>query len=282
MTNAAEGKVAFQGELGAYSHEACRIARPGWEAVPCATFEDAVEEVRSGAADCAMLPVENSIYGRVADIHRILPGSGLRIVDEVFVPIHINVLVIPGTPMNDIRTAMSHMVLLGQCRNFFKRHGIEALPSADTAGSAKRVAELGDKSVAALASELAGEIYGLEVAKQQIEDSEFNRTRFIVMSLRGDWSKRSPEMMTSLVFRVRNIPAALYKALGGFATNNVNMVKLESSMVGGSFSDAQFFADIEGHPEDRPVERALDELKFFTDYVRILGVYGASPERKGS
>ena len=282
MTNAAEGKVAFQGELGAYSHEACRIARPGWEAVPCATFEDAVEEVRSGAADCAMLPVENSIYGRVADIHRILPGSGLRIVDEVFVPIHINVLVIPGTPMNDIRTAMSHMVLLGQCRNFFKRHGIEALPSADTAGSAKRVAELGDKSVAALASELAGEIYGLEVAKQQIEDSEFNRTRFIVMSLRGDWSKRSPEMMTSLVFRVRNIPAALYKALGGFATNNVNMVKLESSMVGGSFSDAQFFADIEGHPEDQPVERALDELKFFTDYVRILGVYGASPERKGS
>ena len=282
MTNAAEGKVAFQGELGAYSHEACRIARPGWEAVPCATFEDAVEEVRSGAADCAMLPVENSIYGRVADIHRILPGSGLRIVDEVFVPIHINVLVIPGTPMNDIRTAMSHMVLLGQCRNFFKRHGIEALPSADTAGSAKRVAELGDRRVAALASELAGEIYGLEVAKQQIEDSEFNRTRFIVMSLRGDWSKRSPEMMTSLVFRVRNIPAALYKALGGFATNNVNMVKLESSMVGGSFSDAQFFADIEGHPEDRPVERALDELKFFTDYVRILGVYGASPERKGS
>ena len=281
MTNGAKGKVAFQGELGAYSHEACRIARPGWEAVPCATFEDAVDQVRSADADCAMLPVENSVYGRVADIHRILPGSGLRIVDAVFVPIHINVLVIPGTPLNDIRTAMSHMVLLGQCRNFFKRHGIEALPSADTAGSAKRVAELGDRSIAALASELAGEIYGLEVAKQQIEDSEFNRTRFIVMSLRGDWSKRSPEMMTSLVFRVRNIPAALYKALGGFATNNVNMVKLESSMVGGSFSDAQFFADIEGHPEDKPVERALDELKFFTDYVRILGVYGASPERKG-
>ena len=281
MTYGAQGKVAFQGEPGAYSHEACRIARPGWEAVPCATFEDAVDQVRTGAADCAMLPVENSVYGRVADIHRILPGSGLRIVDEVFVPIHINVLVIPGTPMNEIRTAMSHMVLLGQCRIFFKRHGIEALPSADTAGSAKRVAELGDRSIAALASELAGEIYGLEVAKQQIEDSEFNRTRFIVMSLRGDWSKRSPEMMTSLVFRVRNIPAALYKALGGFATNNVNMVKLESSMVGGSFSDAQFFADIEGHPEDKPVERALDELKFFTDYVRILGVYEASPERKG-
>ena len=281
MTNGAKGKVAFQGEPGAYSHEACRLARPGWEAVPCATFEDAVDQVRSGAADCAMLPVENSIYGRVADIHRILPGSGLRIVDEVFVPIHINVLVIPGTPLSDIRTAMSHMVLLGQCRNFFRRHGIEALPSADTAGSAKRVAELGDRSIAALASELAGEIYDLEVAKQQIEDSEFNRTRFIVMSLRGDWSKRSPEMMTSLVFRVRNIPAALYKALGGFATNNVNMVKLESAMVGGSFSDAQFFADIEGHPEDKPVERALDELKYFTDYVRILGVYGASPERKG-
>ena len=282
MTNGAEGKVAFQGELGAYSHEACRIARPGWEVVPCATFEDAVDQVYSGAVDCAMLPVENSIYGRVADIHRILPESGLRIVDEVFVPIHINVLVVPGTPLNDIRTAMSHMVLLGQCRNFFKRHGIEALPSADTAGSAKHVAELGDRSIAALASELAGEIYGLEVARQQIEDSEFNRTRFIVMSRRGDWSRRSPEMMTSLVFRVRNIPAALYKALGGFATNNVNMVKLESSMVGGSFSDAQFFADIEGHPEDQPVERALDELKFFTDYVRILGVYGASPERKGS
>ena len=282
MTNGAEGKVAFQGEPGAYSHEACRIARPGWEVVPCATFEDTVDQVYSGAVNCAMLPVENSIYGRVADIHRILPESGLRIVDEVFVPIHINVLVVPGTPLNDIRTAMSHMVLLGQCRNFFKRHGIEALPSADTAGSAKHVAELGDRSIAALASELAGEIYGLEVARQQIEDSEFNRTRFIVMSRRGDWSRRSPEMMTSLVFRVRNIPAALYKALGGFATNNVNMVKLESSMVGGSFSDAQFFADIEGHPEDQPVERALDELKFFTDYVRILGVYEASPERKGS
>ena len=282
MMDGVKGKIAFQGELGAYSHEACRMARPGWEVVACPTFEDAVDHVRSDAADCAMLPVENSIYGRVADIHRILPGSGLKIVDEVFVPIHINVLVVPGTPLKEIRTAMSHMVLLGQCRSFFKRHGIEALAAADTAGSAKRVAEKGDRSVAALASELAGEIYGLEVARQQIEDSEFNRTRFVVMSRRADWSRRSPEMMTSLVFRVRNIPAALYKALGGFATNNVNMVKLESAIVGESFSDAQFFADIEGHPEDMPVERALDELKFFTDYVRILGVYEASPERKGS
>lgn len=273
--------IAYQGEPGAYSHEACRIARRSWKARPYPTFEDAVEAARSGDTECAMLPVENSIYGRVADIHRLLPESGLKIVDEVFVPIHINVLAIPGTPFTEIKKVLSHMVLLGQCRSFFGLHGIEAVPSADTAGSAKYVAETGDPTIAALASELAAKTYGLEVVKHNIEDSEFNRTRFLVMARKADWSRRGDDMLTSLVFRVRNIPAALYKALGGFATNGVNIVKLESSMVGGSFTNAQFFADFEGHPEDRHVELTLDELRFFTDYVRILGVYEASPERKG-
>jgi len=274
------GRIAFQGELGAYSHQACRQARPQMEAVACRTFEDAIEMCRSGETDLAMLPVENSTYGRVADIHSLLPGSGLRIIDEAFVRVHINLLVIPGTPLDKVTSAMSHTVLLGQCRGFLKEHNLRAITGADTAGSAKIVAEKGDPSMGALASELAGEIYGLEVLARQIEDQSNNTTRFLVMSREADFSRRGKgRMMTTFTFRVRNIPAALYKAMGGFATNGVNMTKLESYMVGGSFTATEFYADIEGHPEDANVKRALDELAYFTSERGILGVYPADPRR---
>ena len=273
------GRIAFQGELGAYSHEACRQSRPAMEALPCRTFEDALEAVRTGQADLAMLPVENSTYGRVADIHSLLPGSGLRIIDEAFVRVHINLLALPGTPLSAITQAMSHTVLLGQCRDFLKAHNLRALAGADTAGSAKIVAERGDPSLGALASELAGEIYGLEVLARQIEDQSNNTTRFLVMSPQPDPSRRAERMMTTFTFRVRNIPAALYKAMGGFATNGVNMTKLESYMVGGSFTATEFYADIEGHPDDLPVKNALDELRFFTSQHEIIGVYPADPRR---
>jgi len=273
------GRIAFQGELGAYSHEACRQARPGYEVLPCRTFEDAIEAVRTGQAALAMLPVENSTYGRVADIHSLLPGSGLRIVDEAFVRVHINLLAVPGTPMERITAAMSHTVLLGQCRDFLAANNVRALTGADTAGSAKMVAERGDPTLAALASELAGEIYGLEVLARQIEDQANNTTRFLVMAPEADHSRRAARMITTLTFRVRNIPAALYKAMGGFATNGVNMTKLESYMVGGSFTATEFYADIEGHPDDPGVRNALDELAFFTSQSEIIGVYPADPRR---
>ena len=273
------GRIAFQGELGAYSHEACRQARPGMEALPCRTFEDAIEACRTGEADLAMLPVENSTYGRVADIHTLLPGSGLRIIDEAFVRVHINLLAVPGTKLPQVKRAMSHTVLLGQCRDFLKTHEITAVTGADTAVSAKIVAEKAEPALAALASELAGEIYGLDVLARKIEDQSNNTTRFLVMSREADHSRRAAKMMTTFTFRVRNIPAALYKAMGGFATNGVNMTKLESYMVGGSFTATEFYADIEGHPEDANVKLALDELKFFTSERDILGVYPADPRR---
>ncbi|MFC7705795.1 prephenate dehydratase [Plastorhodobacter daqingensis] len=272
--------IAFQGEPGAYSHEACRQARPDHDVLPCRTFEDVIEAVRNRTADLGMLPVENSTYGRVADIHQLLPSSGLHIVDEAFVRVHINLLALPGTPLERITHAMSHTVLLGQCRDFLRAHGIHGITGADTAGSARAVAEKADPALAALASELAGEIYGLDVLARHIEDQSNNTTRFFVMSREADMSRRgSSGMMTSFVFRVRNIPAALYKAMGGFATNGVNMTKLESYMVGGSFTATQFFAEVEGHPEDESVQRALDELGYFTSSLSILGVYPADPRR---
>ena len=267
-------KISFQGELGAYSHEACRQARPDFEAIPCRTFEDAIEMCRAGEVDLAMLPVENSTYGRVADIHTLLPNSGLRIIDEAFVRVHINLLALPGTTLGQIKSAMSHTVLLGQCRDFLRDHNLRAVTGADTAGSAKIVAESGDPSMGALASELAGEIYGLDVIARKIEDQSNNTTRFLVMSRTADLTRRgSRPMMTTFTFQVRNIPAALYKAMGGFATNGVNMTKLESYMVGGSFTATAFYADIEGHPEDANVARALEELRYFTSTLDILGVY---------
>ena len=274
------GRIAFQGEPGAYSHQACRQARPAMEAVPCATFEDAIELCRRGDTDLAMLPVENSTYGRVADIHHLLPESGLHIVDEAFVRVHINLLAVPGTKLDEVEAAMSHTVLLGQCRGFLRQHDLKLVTGADTAGSARHVAEMGDPKLAALASELAGEIYGLEVLARHIEDRSNNTTRFLLMSREMDLKRRGNDgMMTSFVFRVRNIPAALYKAMGGFATNGVNMTKLESYMVDGVFSATQFYADIEGHPDDANVQRALEELDYFTSSMTLLGVYPADPMR---
>jgi prephenate dehydratase len=271
--------IAFQGELGAYSHQACHDARPDHAPLPCATFEDAIEAVREGRADLAMLPVENSTYGRVADIHSLLPHSGLHIVEEAFVRVHINLLALPGTALGDVRVAQSHTVLLGQCRDFLAKHGIRPRVGADTAGSARQIAQAGDPSEAALASEMAGEIYGLEVLARHIEDHDRNTTRFLIMEREPRRpAPGSGPIKTTFVFRVRNIPAALYKAMGGFATNGVNMTKLESYMVDGRFTATQFYADIEGHPDDPPVARALEELRYFTSSLDILGVYPADPD----
>ena len=271
--------ISFQGELGAYSHQACRLARPGWAYYPCISFEDAISAVVKNIAAEVMLPVENSIYGRVADIHKLLPESGLYIIDEEFVRIEINLMVLPGTSLEQVKYAYSHPVLLGQCKKFLREHDIIPLSSVDTSGSARIVAERKDPTYAALASRLASKISKLEVIRKNIEDYHTNRTRFIIMSKENKWDRRDERMMTSFVFAVRNIPAALYKAMGGFATNNVNMVKLESYMVGGSFNATQFFAEIEGHPEDKGVSLALEELRFFTDYLKIIGVYPAHKAR---
>jgi prephenate dehydratase len=272
-------RIAFQGELGAYSHQACEQARPGCTPVPCTTFEDVVELTRSGEADMGMLAVENSTYGRVADVHSLLPKSGLHIVDEAFVRVHVNLLGVKGATVADVREAHGHVVILPQCAGFLKAHGIKGRVSSDNARAAREVAEAGDVSRAALASELAARIYGLDVLARHIEDHQNNTTRFLLMSREPDTARRAPDMMTTFVFRVRNIPAALYKALGGFATNGVNMTKLESYMVDGSFTATEFYADVEGHPEDPGLRRALDELAYFTTHLTILGVYPADRKR---
>jgi len=272
------GRIAFQGNPGAYSHQACVEAFPGLEGLPNETFEAAIAAVREGGADLAMLPVENSTYGRIADIHHLLPESGLHIIGEHFVRVHANLLALPGTPLAAVRTVLSQAPLLGQCRGFLKAHGIAPRVGADTAGSAQVVRETGDPSLAALASELAGRIHGLEVLAARVEDHQHNTTRFLVMA---------PEprafpvagALTTFVFRVRNIPAALYKAMGGFATNGVNMTKLESYMLDGQFTATQFYADVEGHPDEPRVRRALDELGYFTTHLQILGVYPRSGMR---
>jgi prephenate dehydratase len=272
-------RIAFQGEPGAYSHQACHAARPQLEALPCPSFEAVIEAVTSGAAEQAMLPVENTTYGRVADIHRLLPESGLHIVDEAFVRVHINLLGVPGAEIADVKEAWSHLVLLPQCAKFLREHGINGRVSPDNARAARDVAEKGDRTQAALASELAGEIYGLDVLARHIEDHDTNTTRFLIMAREADMARRADHMMTTFVFRVRNIPAALYKAMGGFATNGVNMTKLESYMVDGSFTATQFYADIEGHPEDSNVRLALEELAYFTSFLKVLGTYPADPAR---
>ena len=281
MNSTAQGRIAFQGELGAYSHQACRETYPEMEPVPCPTFEEAIAEVRHGEARLAMLPIENSLYGRVADIHHLLPESGLYIIREHFVPIRLQLLGVPGARLEDISEAQSHTVALGQCRQFLKAHGIKPVTGGDTAGSAVHVAEAGVKEHAAIASTLAGELNGLVVLAEDIEDADHNTTRFLAMSRQKIEADRlDGEAMTSFVFEVRNVPAALYKAMGGFATNGVNMVKLESYMVNGSFTATQFYAEVEGHPDDRPVELALEELGFFCKHMKVLGVYPASAYRE--
>ncbi len=272
--------IAFQGEPGAYSHQACIETHPDLDPLSCRTFEEAIDAVVDGTADLAMLPVENSTYGRVADIHRLLPDSGLHIVGEAFVRVHINLLGVPGAQLSEVTEAHSHLVLLPQCATFLRAHRIEGRISTDNARAARDVAQRGERHVAALASELAAEVYGLDILARHIEDEAHNTTRFLVMSRHADTARRAETMMTTFVFRVRNIPSALYKAMGGFATNGVNMTKLESYMVGGNFTATQFYADIEGHPDDRGVHLALEELAYFTSELRILGVYPADPRRR--
>ncbi|MVA98273.1 prephenate dehydratase [Nitratireductor sp. CAU 1489] len=271
-------KIAFQGEPGANSDTACRNMFPDMEALPCATFEDAFNAVETGKADLAMIPIENTIAGRVADIHYLLPESRLHIVGEYFLPIHFQLMTLPSADIDDIKAVYSHIHALGQCRKVIRRHRWKSVVAGDTAGAARLVAEEGDPTRAALAPRLAAELYGLKIVAENVEDTDSNVTRFVVLSKTKRWAERrkpGTTMMTTFIFRVRNLPASLYKAMGGFATNGVNMTKLESYQLGGKFFSTLFYADVEGHPDDRNVALALEELQFFSREVRILGVYEA-------
>jgi prephenate dehydratase len=282
-TSARRLKIVFQGEPGANSHIACRQAYPDSEPVPCPTFEDALNAVASGDVDLGMIPIENSVAGRVADIHHLMPHAGLHIVAEWFLPIRNQLVGLKGVRLDEIRTVESHAMALGQCRNFLRKLGVKTLVAADTAGAAREVAERKNRSCAAVASQLAAEIYGLDILAANIEDEAHSTTRFIVLSREASRPKPyNGPVLTTFVFQVRNIPAALYKALGGFATNNVNMTKLESYMLEGTFSATQFYSDVEGHPEEPGLKLALEELGFFSQpgSLRILGVYPASPFRE--
>ena len=274
-------KISFQGEPGANSHTACSQARPDHEPLPCATFEDAFAAVNEGEAELAMIPIENSIAGRVADIHHLLPTSGLHIVGEHFLPIHFDLMALPGVAAEELKTVHSHIHALGQCRKIIRRLGLKPIVAGDTAGSAREVAQAGDRTRASLAPRMAAKIYGLNVLAEDVEDEASNTTRFIVLSKEERWAPAgNGPTVTSFVFRVRNLPAALYKALGGFATNGVNMTKLESYMVEGQFTATQFYAEVDGHPDDAALSRALEELAFFSREFRILGVFPAHPFRK--
>jgi prephenate dehydratase len=273
-------KIAFQGEPGANSHIALLEAYPNAEPLPCPTFEDALGAIASGEAELGMIPIENSVAGRVADIHHLLPRSGLFIVGEWFLPIRHQLMAPRGAALADIKTVESHVHALGQCRNIIRKLGIRPVVSGDTAGAARLIAERGDKSCAAIASRLAAEIYGLDILAEDVEDETHNTTRFVMLAREAKWAAPdSGPLVTSFVFRVRNLPAALYKAMGGFATNGVNMTKLESYMVDGNFFATQFYADVDGHPEDRNLAFALEELKFFSREFRIVGVYPGHPFR---
>ena len=273
-------KISFQGEPGANSDIACREAKPGWDPLPCPTFEDAFAAVTEGAADLAMIPIENSIAGRVADIHHLLPTSGLHIVGEHFLPIHFQLLAMPGVRIADIRSIHSHIHALGQCRKIIRRLGVKAVVAGDTAGSARELRDAGDLTRGSLAPRLAASVYGLDILAEDVEDESHNTTRFIILSRKpAPATAGNGHVVTSFVFRVRNLPAALYKALGGFATNGVNMTKLESYMVEGQFTATQFYAEVDGHPKDPGLARALEELGFFSRELRILGTFQAHPFR---
>lgn len=273
-------RISFQGEPGANSHIACREAFPDLEALPCATFEDAFAVVEDGTAELAMIPIENSVAGRVADIHRLMPHSKLNIVGEYFLPLSHQLMAVPGASLETIRTVQSHVMALGQCRKAIGALSLTPIIGADTAGSAREIAEAKDVTRAAIASRLAADIYGLDILKENIEDEAHNTTRFIILARNGEWAPADDgPVVTTFVFRVRNVPAALYKALGGFATNGVNMTKLESYQMDGHFTATQFYADVDGHPDQRSVKLALEELAFFSREMRILGVYPAHPFR---
>ncbi|MDH6264801.1 prephenate dehydratase [Rhizobium sp. SG_E_25_P2] len=275
-------RIAFQGDYGANSDMACRDQFPEMSPLPCPTFEDAFIAVETGDADLAMIPIENTLAGRVADIHRLLPESRLHIVGEYFMPIRFQLMVLPGVRHDEIRTVHSHIHALGQCRKIVRLNGWKPVVAGDTAGAAKLVSEEGDRSMAALAPRLAADLYGLDIIQENVEDAENNVTRFVVLSQKAKpilRQSRDEKIITTFIFNVRNIPAALYKALGGFATNGINMTKLESYQLGGKFIATQFYADIEGHPEDENVKQAMEELKFFSTEVRLLGTYKAHPMR---
>ena len=275
--------IAYQGEPGANSHIICAQAYPDWTPLPCPSFEDAFAAVTEGRAQRAMIPIENSIAGRVADIHHLIPLSPLHIVAEHFLPIHFQLMVLPGTTIEALRTVHSHIHALGQCRRIIRRLGLKALVAGDTAGAAREIAEIGDPSRAALAPALAAEVYGLDILERDVEDEAHNTTRFVVFSPEAEpVAQGTQACVTSFVFRVRNIPAALYKALGGFATNGVNMSKLESYMMDGEFTATQFYAEVDGHPEDPGLARALDELGFFSRELRVIGTYPAHPFREAA
>ncbi|MER8881553.1 prephenate dehydratase [Mesorhizobium sp. M0816] len=275
-------KISFQGEPGANSDTACRNMFPSMEPLPCPTFEDVFNAVETGKADLAMIPIENTIAGRVADIHHLLPESKLHIIGEYFLPIHFQLMVLPGVRRDEIRTVHSHIHALGQCRKYIRKNGWKATVAGDTAGAAKMVAAMKDRTMAALAPALASTLYGLDIIEENVEDTDSNVTRFVVLTKNKQWAERpsaDARMMTTFIFRVRNVPAALYKAMGGFATNGINMTKLESYQLG-AFTATLFYADIEGHPDDPLVKLALDELAFFSREMRILGVYPASASRE--
>ncbi|MCB0220620.1 MAG: prephenate dehydratase [Alphaproteobacteria bacterium] len=273
-------KIAYQGEPGANSHIACLEVYPSCEPHSCGTFEDAFQAVQDGEAQLAMIPIDNSVAGRVADIHHLLPRSNLHIIGEHFLPVHHQLMIVPEADPARIKTVHSHVHALGQCRNIIRELGVKPVVAADTAGAARELSQSRDSSRAAIATRLAAEIYGLKVIRENIEDEAHNTTRFVILSPEPqDAAADGHSVMTTFVFRVRNVPAALYKAMGGFATNGVNMTKLESYQLEGQFSATQFYADIEGHPAERNVRLALEELEFFSSYLRILGTYRASPFR---
>ena len=273
-------RIAYQGEPGANSHIVANRHYPDWEALPCASFEDVFAAVAAGEADLAMIPIDNSIAGRVADIHHFLPTSGLHIIAEHFLRIQFSLMGVRGATIDQIKTVHSHVHALGQCRKIIKQLGLTTVISGDTAGAAREIADAGDPTQASISPPMAAGIYGLDVLAEDIEDEDHNTTRFVVLSREPVRAAAgNGPVVTSFIFNVRNLPAALYKALGGFATNGVNMTKLESYMVGGEFTATQFLAEVDGHPDDIALARALEELTFFTTDVTILGVYPADPFR---
>lgn len=275
------GRIAFQGEFGANSDHACRDMYPSMEPVPCATFEDAFDTLKSGEADLAMIPIENTLAGRVADIHQLLPNSGLHIIAEYFLPIHFQLMAAPGTRLEDIKTVYSHIHALGQCRKVIRENGWKGEVAGDTAGAARMVSESGEKGAAALAPRLAADLYNLDILMENVQDEDHNTTRFVVLCREPEPAETgNGPSVTTFVFRVRNVPAALYKVMGGFATNGVNMTKLESYQIGGTFTATLFYADIEGHPEEPNVRFAMEEMAFFSRESTILGVYPGSPFRR--
>lgn len=267
--------VAFQGYLGAYSHSASQAVFPQAVVVPCLSFEEVFERVRKGVAEVGVIPIENSIAGRVADIHHLLPKSGVFIIGEHFEPIAHQLLAIPGATLKDIKEVRSHIHALNQCRKFIHSHKLKPVSHFDTAGAALEVSKLKNPHVAAIASSLAGEMYGLQALSKNIEDENHNTTRFIIISKKPIQFVAGTPLITSFIFEVRSVPAALYKSIGGFATNGVNIIKLESYYASEKFTVAEFYAEIEGHPDEYSVSLAFEELRFFSKNVKILGTYRA-------